>query len=192
MKFLYSRTVFCSVYRNVLKLRENMFQQRSYFSSQAHKNIPGCYNKSINWSNSSDIIANDENFLRLRETQNALQLPVFFFSFFCQPYTGLRNCNSVFLILKISQYGRSRRWFQFFPRNPCKNRYENWYLHFYKTYDHQNWEAGTSTAFDSTSRRWSRARNKLKALYLLYQSVYGHQSWQDLNLPWWVPVHKVT
>ena len=40
--------------------------------------------------------------LRLRKTQNALQLPVFFFfSFFCQRYVGYRNYKSVFLILKI-------------------------------------------------------------------------------------------
>ena len=46
--------------------------------------------------------------LRLRKAHNALQLHVFFFfSFFCQPYQGLRNCKSVFLILKVSQYGGS-------------------------------------------------------------------------------------
>ena len=53
----------------------------------------------------------DVKLLRLCETQNALQLPVFFFfSLYCQLYPGLRNCKSVFLILKISQYGKSRRW----------------------------------------------------------------------------------
>ena len=44
-------------------------------------------------------------------THNALQLFVFFFSiffFFCQPYLGLHNCKLVFLILKISQYDRSK------------------------------------------------------------------------------------
>ena len=39
--------------------------------------------------------------LCLRKTQNALQLPVFFFSFFYQRYAGYRNYKSVFLILKI-------------------------------------------------------------------------------------------
>ena len=53
------------------------------------------------------------NLLRLRETHNALQLPVFFFfsffySFFCQTYPGLRNGKSVFMILKILQYTGSR------------------------------------------------------------------------------------
>ena len=49
-------------------------------------------------------------FLRLRKTHNDLQLSVFLFSFFCQLHLGPRNFNSVFLILKILQYGRSRRW----------------------------------------------------------------------------------
>ena len=69
----------------------------------------------------------------------------FFFSFFYQLYPWLRNCKLVFLILKISQYDGSRRWVQPFPRYPCKN----WYLHFYKAYHHQIWQAGTSTRFDS-------------------------------------------
>ena len=74
---------------------------------------------------------------------NALKLLVlffffsFFFSFFCQPCLRLRNCKSVFLILKISEYGGLRLWVQLFPRYPCKNWYKNWHLHFYKTYDHQ-------------------------------------------------------
>ena len=43
----------------------------------------------------------------LRETDNALQLPVFFllsvfFSSFYQPCPGFRNCKSLFLILRIS------------------------------------------------------------------------------------------
>ena len=121
--------------------------------------------------------------LRLRETHNALQLPMIFFSFFYRPYPGLRNCKSVFLILKISQYGRSRRWVQSFPRYLCKNWYKNWYLHFYKTYDHQIWQASTSTGFDS----W----DKLKA-YFHYQSVYDYQTWQPGNLPKWAPAPKVT
>ena len=36
--------------------------------------------------------------LRLHETQNALQFPMFFFSFFCQSCPGLWNCKLVFLI----------------------------------------------------------------------------------------------
>ena len=60
--------------------------------------------------------------VHLHQTHKALQLPLFFFffslflSFFCQPYPGLRNCESVFLILKVSQsqYDGSRRWVQCF------------------------------------------------------------------------------
>ena len=50
-------------------------------------------------------------FLRL----HALQFPVLFLLlFFCLPYPGLRNCESVFLILKIWQYCGSRQWVQHF------------------------------------------------------------------------------
>ena len=49
------------------------------------------------------------DFVRLGEMQNALQLHMlFFFLIFCQPYPGFRNCKSVFLILKISQFGGSK------------------------------------------------------------------------------------
>ena len=81
-------------------------------------------------SNSLDIVALFETNLDKSSdssvfafaSHNALQLPVFFlFSFFCQPYAGLRNCKSVLLILKILQYNRSRQWFWLFPRYPCKN-----------------------------------------------------------------------
>ena len=77
------------------------------------------------------------------------------------------KCKSVCLILKISQYGGSRRWVPLFPRYLCKNWYKNWYFYFHKTNDHHIWRAGTSTGFDS---------------YLHYQSVYGHQTWQDGTL----------
>ena len=112
--------------------------------------------------------------LCLRETHNLLQLPVFFFSFFfsffCQPNLGLRNCKLVFLMLKISQYDGPNQWAQFFTRYPCKNWCKNWYLNFHKTYDHQIWQAGTSIAFDSnetnqigacvviTSRSWDKLK----------------------------------
>ena len=89
--------------------------------------------------------------LRFREMRKNLQLPMFFFSFlflfFCLPYLGLWNCQSVFLILKIS-HGKSTRWGQLFPRYPCKNWYKNWYFHFYKTYDHQVLQARTLTRVD--------------------------------------------
>ena len=93
-----------------------------------------------------------KTFLHLCETQNTLQLAVFFFffTFFCKPYPELWDFKSVFLILKVSQYGGLRLW----VRNPCKNWYENCYIHFYKTYNQQTWEARTSRRFDSTSRCW--------------------------------------
>ena len=116
----------------------------------------------------------------------------FFSSFFCQLYPGLRNCKSVFLILKIFQYG-GLRWY------PCKNWYKNWYLHFCKTYDHQFWQVGTSTRLGSNGANQagagdvitSRSHDKLKT-YLSYQSTYGDQIFQDGNLLWWNPAHKFT
>ena len=64
------------------------------------------------------------------------------------------------------------------------NWYKNWYLHFYKTYDSQIWQAGTSTGFDSNKTNKAdavdvitlRSRNKLKNLNLNWQSAYGHQT----------------
>ena len=60
------------------------------------------------------------------------------------------------------------------------------------TYDHQIWQAGTSTGFDSTETNQaaasevitSRSRDKLKTLYLHYQRIYAHQAWQNGNLPY--------
>ena len=73
---------------------------------------------------------------RLREMRCASQLHVFFY-FFCQLCPGIQNCKSVFLILKISQYGGPRRRVQLFPRYLCKNWYKNWNLHFHKIYGQQ-------------------------------------------------------
>ena len=106
---------------------------------------------------------------------------LFFFLFFCLPYTGLPNCKSVFLILKIWQYVRSRRWVQHFRRYPCKIWYKNWYLHFYTTYDHHIRQARTSARLYSNETNQvgagdaitSRSRNKLKALYLYYHRAYA-------------------
>ena len=105
-------------------------------------------------------------------------------SLFCQPYPRLRNCKSVFLILKMSQYDGSRRWVQLFPRYSCKNWFKIWYLHFYKTYDRNVWRAGTSTGFYSNETNQvgaadvitSRSRGNLKKYYPHYQSAYGHQT----------------
>ena len=57
-------------------------------------------------------------------------------------------------------------------------------------YDHQIWQAGTLTGFDSNETNQagagdvitSRSHEKLKT-YFHYQSAYGHQTWQDGNLP---------
>ena len=84
---------------------------------------------------------------------------------------------------------------QLFPRYPCKN----WYIHFYKTYDHQIWQTGTSIRFDSNQTNLAgagdiitlKSRDKLKT-YLDYQSAYGHQTWQNGNFPRWAPAHKFT
>ena len=89
--------------------------------------------------------------------------------------------------------------FSFFQVILCWNLYNNWYLNFHKTYDHQIWQADTSIGFDSNEYNqagtgdviMSRSLDKLKT-YLHYQRAYGHQSWQDDNLPWWALVHKVT
>ena len=126
--------------------------------------------------------------LHLRETYKALQLPVFFSLFSCHPCPRLRNCKSVFLILKISQYGGLRCWVQLFAWYSCKN----WYIYFHKTYDHQIRPPGTSRGVDSNETNQAcaddvitlRSRNKLKT-YLHFQSAIGHQAWQDGNLPWW-------
>ena len=92
--------------------------------------------------------------LHLCETQYALQLPVFFFSFFCQPYLGLRNWKSVLLILKISHAGTSA-WFDSNEINQTR--------------------AGDVITL--------RSRDKLKSLHLHYHSTYDHQTWQADDLP---------
>ena len=150
--------------------------------------------------------------LRFHEEHSAFLLLRFheffffsFFSLFCQPYLRLRNRKSIFLILQISQYGRSRRWVQSFAKywiakylQSIKNWYKYWYIHFYATYGHQIWDAVASIGSDLNESNQAGASDastsiscdKLKALYLPYQSVYGHQTWQGGNLPWWAPAHK--
>ena len=124
--------------------------------------------------------------LRLCETYNALQLPVFFFfvffyfSFFCQLCPVLWNCKSVFVILKISQFGGLRRWIQLSPRYSCKNWNKIWYLHFHKTCDYQILQAGTSRGAHSNETNkvgtsdviTSRSCDKRKPVYLHYHSAY--------------------
>ena len=110
----------------------------------------------------------------------ALYLPVlsFFFLFFCQPYPGLWNCKSVFVNLKIPQYGGSWRRVHTFPMYPCKNWHKNWYFHFYKSCDHQIGQSGTSTGVDSNKINHAgagdvitlRPHGKLKT-YLQYQCL---------------------
>ena len=110
--------------------------------------------------------------LRLRETHNVLQLPVLFFifSFLCQLHPRLRNCKSVFLILKILQYGGSKRWVQPFQRYPCTSTRFNL---------NETDQAGAGDVIKS------RSSDKLKTLPLQY-STYGHRTSQDgLSPPWW-------
>ena len=66
---------------------------------------------------------------------------------------------SAFLILKVSQYGGSRWWIQLFPR------FEKWYPHFYKTYNHQIWKVGTSTEVDSNET------NQASAGEIMWQTI---------------------
>ena len=139
------------------------------------------------------------HFLFLRETHNALQLLVFsfysLFLLFCLSYPELLDYKLVFLILKIFQYGDLSWWVQLFSRYPCKNWYNNWYLHFYKSYDHQMWQTDISTGVDSIVKNQagagdvitSRSCDRLKALYLHYQCAYGNQTWQDDILTWPAP-----
>ena len=63
---------------------------------------------------------------------------------------------------------------------------------FWSQYDHQIWQAGTSTGFESDETNQAgagdvitlRLHDKLQALYLHCHSSYDHQSWQNSNLPW--------
>ena len=58
-------------------------------------------------------------------------------------------------------------------------------LHFYKTYGHQIWQAGTfqlnKTIQADASNITSGSRDKLKSLYLHYHNASGYQIWQDGN-----------
>ena len=135
------------------------------------------------------------------EMQNAFELLVFFFLlFFFWRYLGFGNCKSVFLILKVLQYGGSRQRVQLFPSYSCKTLYKNWNLCFYRTCGHQIWQAGTSAEFDSSESNQavdsdvvtSRSPKKLKTLNLFYQNAYDHQNWPYGNLAWWAPPHNVT
>ena len=130
----------------------------------------------------------------MSETQNVLQLPVFFFffCFFCESYPGLWKCKSVFLILKILQYGTSKLWVQgvhvridmridisvsirFITNKFCKQVH----LHFDSNETNQPGVRDVIT---------SSLSDKLKT-YLQYQC---RQISQDGNLPWCTPADYVT
>ena len=116
----------------------------------------------------------------------------FFFSFFYKPYHGLQNCKSVFLILKISQYGGLRPGVYLFQRYSYKNWYKDWCVNFYKTFDYEICQAATSTGFNSNETNEtgevnaSRSRDKLKSFLLFCQTAYGQQIWKDFNLLTWM------
>ena len=92
--------------------------------------------------------------MRLPKMHHALQLTAFLLLLlltFSVSRVRLRNCKSVFLILKISQYGGQKRWVQLFLRYSCKNWYwyKDSYFHFHRTRDHKTWQADTSRGVDS-------------------------------------------
>ena len=80
---------------------------------------------------------------------------------------------------------RTNWWVRIFPRCSRRNWYENWYLHFHKTYNHQIRQADTSRGVESNETNHagadgiitSRPRDKIKTLYLHYQISNGHQTW---------------
>lgn len=53
------------------------------------------------------------------------------------------------MILKISQYGRSTRWFQLFLRYSRNNWNDCWHFYFCETYGHKIWQEGTSRWVES-------------------------------------------
>ena len=114
-------------------LSKKLYFYKKFFQIKPNEDVnqKAFTNLSLTWEKQMD-------FLCLCETSNTLQLPVFLF--FCQSCPGVWNWESVFLILKISQYGRWRQQIQLFLRYSCKNWCRNWYFHFDKTYDHQLWQ----------------------------------------------------
>ena len=105
--------------------------------------------------------------------------------FVWQPCTGLRNSQSVFLILKFPQYCKSRRQVQFIPSYSCKNLYKNWYFHFHRSCDHHIWRWGTSWGVDANETNQAGAEEVITSrsqLHLYYPSSYGHQTFTRLWL----------
>ena len=82
------------------------------------------------------------------EMHRAFPLPVIFifFSVFYQWHLWLQNWKSLFLILKIFQYGGES---SFFSRYLCQNWYKNWCIDFHKICNHQIWQAGTYRGVDA-------------------------------------------
>ena len=129
--------------------------------------------------------------MRLRETQNALQLLVFFFSLFCQRYPRLRNCKLPFLILKILQYGGSGSDFSFFQgihvsfdiRIDISISIKPTITKFGSRYIYRIWFISLIKQVPVTSL----LQDQLKICFH-YQGAFGHQTWQNGNLPWLAPV----
>ena len=106
--------------------------------------------------------------LRLRETNNSLQLPVFLLYFFCwflcQPCPWFWNCKSVFMILKISQYGGGGDDLSFFQGIHVRTDIKI----YISKYDHQFWHAGGVNSCETNQVGaddvvTSGSRDKLKA-----------------------------
>ena len=149
-------------------------------------------------------------FLRLRETHNALQLPVFFFFFFfsffyklCWYFGILNRCSWFWKSLNIVDWGDE---FNFFWRDSSKNWYKNWYLYFHKTYNHPIWQAGTSIGVDwnetnqagdgvvitSRSRDFERCYNFFSARVMIikfWQNNY-HETPITLKLTWMLTIRE--
>ena len=131
--------------------------------------------------------------MRLRESDNHLQLPLF--SFFLPAVSR----TSEFSICLPNFENRSVWWTEavssVFLRYSCNNVNKNWYLHFHKAYDHQIWQAGTSRGIDPNETNQLDGSDVITSRslkYPNYQNAYGHQTWQDGGWPLGVPTHNVT
>ena len=79
-------------------------------------------------------------------------------------------------------------WVQLFQIDPCKN----WYLHFCKTYDHQIWQAGTSTGFNWNETNQTRAGDIIMSRsHDKLKTSTTRVPWQDGDLLRCAPVYKV-
>ena len=120
---------------------------------------------------------------------------IFFLLFFCQRYPRLPNCKSVFLILIISQYGRSRWWVQLFQGIRVRIDIR---IDIFISVRRMTTKFGEQVHLqDLTQMRlikqvlyYFKITWQTKNISPL-QGTYGHETWQHGNLLWWIPAHKV-